>query len=256
MPLGASVMHPFKPLLRWPPAKPHRGFVWEAAAGCVVYSIGGNNQWRFEQDILAQTPCSVHTFDCTGPITRFRPPAHDRLYFHHVCLGAEHEDAVVTAKGCSKGDAGKCGPTWTLLEMQQNLGHKHVDLYKMDIEGFEWSIFESWPELFSTSSESTSSGRQVSLPLQLLVEVHYKTQFPVLWKPGMKSSDQVFKDPEEIVQLQEHLLRMGYIVVERDDNKFCPHCTELTLVRMKCSELASVIPKKELVAVGDSPKGL
>ena len=40
-------------------------------APCVVYSIGGNNQWQFEQGILDHTPCDVHTFDCTGPITRF-----------------------------------------------------------------------------------------------------------------------------------------------------------------------------------------
>ena len=93
---------------------------------CVVYSIGGNNQWEFEVDILKKTPCEVHTFDCTGPLDRFRKPRNDRLKFHHVCLGARHEDTP--ASECA-GKA-KCGETWTLLEMQQSLGHQRIDLLK------------------------------------------------------------------------------------------------------------------------------
>ena len=47
------------------------GVTENMVAPCVVYSIGGNNEWQFEQGILDHTPCDVHTFDCTGPITRF-----------------------------------------------------------------------------------------------------------------------------------------------------------------------------------------
>ena len=32
-------------------------------APCVVYSVGGNNMWSFELDILANTECEVHTLD-------------------------------------------------------------------------------------------------------------------------------------------------------------------------------------------------
>jgi len=211
--------------------------------GCVVYSIGGNDQWGFETDVLEKTPCTVHTFDCTGPRSRFHPPVHERLHFHHVCLGAYHEDAPTTCQGKKK----KCGPTWTLLEIQQKLDHKHVDLHKMDIEGFEWPIFDSWPELGLGQSESgishgiihnnnnnsSNSSSKVVLPTQLLVEIHYKTRFSALWKPNRTGFGSPFKDPPDIVLLQAHLLRMGYIVVERDDNRFCNHCTELTLIRIK-----------------------
>jgi hypothetical protein len=43
-----------------------------------------------------------------------------------------------------------------------------------------------------------------------------------------------FRLARDVVQLQAHLLRMGYVVVERDDNMECPHCTELTLIRSRC----------------------
>ena len=197
--------------------------------GCVVYSIGGNDQWGFELDLLKKTPCSVHTFDCTGSVSRYHPPQHDRLFFHHVCVGTEHKDSDPDCDGI-----GMCGPTWTMLEIQQNLGHKQVDLYKMDIEGFEWPILESWPEL--AAHKENKEGSQVALPMQLLVEVHYRTHFAEvydLYKPE-RTLGEPFKDPDDIVEFQAHLLRMGYIVVERDDNALCPHCSELTLVRVKC----------------------
>ena len=42
--------------------------------------------------------------------------------------------------------------------------------------------------------------------------------------------------PPEMVELQAHLLRMGYVVVERDDNMACLGCTELTLIRAGCPQ--------------------
>eukprot|EP00977_Amphora_coffeiformis_P024481 scaffold15975_cov153-Amphora_coffeaeformis.AAC.1 len=198
--------------------------------GCVVYSIGGNNQWQFEMGVLQKTPCQVHTFDCTGDRSRFKVPANDRLVFHHVCLGTEHVDAAPT---CPKGNP-KCGPTWTLSEMQQTLGHNRIDLLKVDIEGFEWGLFESWPELAAQSEQQQT----LALPMQLNVEIHYKTQFPALWRPGQTNDGEIWKSPTEIAGLQRHLLSMGYAVIERDDNRFCPHCTELTLIRARCAQNA------------------
>jgi hypothetical protein len=47
------------------------------------------------------------------------------------------------------------------------------------------------------------------------------------------------KKPWEMVELQEMLLRMGYIVIIRDDNVLCPQCTELTLLRVRCPAASS-----------------
>ena len=111
--------------------------------------------------------------------------------------------------------------------MQRSLGHKRIDLFKIDIEGYEWPLFESWPEL------SDSHSPDVVLPFQILVEIHYQSGFDDLRNPGTaRRSD--FRFGRDMVNLQAHLLRMGYVVVERDDNQACLHCTELTLIRARC----------------------
>ena len=53
--------------------------------GCVIYSLGSNNEWDVEEAMLAETPCEVFTFDCTS-----EPPAKPmgpRLHFEKTCLG-------------------------------------------------------------------------------------------------------------------------------------------------------------------------
>lgn len=204
----------------------------EESSRCIVYSIGGNNQWQFELDILLKTPCEVHTFDCTGRIDRFdkQPKNKPRLHFHHVCLGTRHEDTPAHCEDSEKRHP-KCGETWTLLEMQKKLQHNRIDLFKIDIEGYEWPLLESWPEL------ADEHAKDVILPMQILVEVHYQTQFDEL-RPNLgKRSD--FRFARDMVNLQAHLLRIGYVVVERDDNRRCPHCTELTLLRARCPTVQS-----------------
>jgi len=181
---------------------------------CVVYSIGGNNQWDFELELLQKTPCEIHTFDCTGRLERFQKPPHERLHFHHVCIGTQHRQGIRSTEVCE--GRKKCGPTWTLWEMQHHLKHDKIDLFKADIEGWEWPLFKSWP-LLSNPDRS----RDVNLPMQILVEVHYQSVF----------EERLAMD---IVKLQTRLLKMGYIVVVRDDNPQCLHCTELTLMRYRC----------------------
>jgi len=181
---------------------------------CIIYSIGGNNHWEFELDALSKTPCDIHTFDCTGDITRFKKPDSRRLHFHYVCLGIENKPAQAYT-----------GEFWTLKKIQQVLSHPRIDLLKMDIEGYEWSIFESWPLLTEKESSSTT------LPMQIMVEIHYQTQMKEL---GTRKID--FKFSNDMIQLQTRFLKMGYAVVIRDDNAHCKHCTELTLVRIRCPQ--------------------
>lgn len=166
-------------------------------------------------------------------MSRFKVPTTNtegRLHFHHVCLGTIHEDSATQCIGRDK-----CGETWTLLEMQQRLGHDRIDILKMDIEGFEWPMLEAWPAL------SDHASTQMVLPMQILVEVHYRTQFDSLRPPGVVGGD--FRFVRDMINLEAHFLRMGYVVVERDDNARCLHCTELTLLRVKCHTNSSSIDK-------------
>jgi len=181
---------------------------------CVVYSIGGNNQWEFELDILAKTSCHVHTFDCTGPVSRFSPPDHGRHTFHHACLVAKEDDSF---------DDSMVGEKWTLRTMQNKLGHQQIDLLKLDIEGFEWPILYSFPTL--TEKEA------FALPMQILIEVHYRTSMKKL----ALSTEVDFKSAADMVLLSSHLKNLGYFSAVRDDNHFCQSCTELTLIRALCT---------------------
>ena len=122
-----------------------------------------------------------------------------------------------------------CGPMMTIQELQTMLKHKRIDLLKMDIKGFEWQILESWPTLEEDDS--------LVLLFQILVELHYKSSFlPLYTRLGRTKTLKTpgFAIPQEHVTLQQHLLKMGYATVVRDDNPYCPHCTELTLVRFQC----------------------
>lgn len=106
------------------------GSAQELKAPCVVYSIGGNNQWQFELDVLRKTPCEVHTFDCTGERERFKVPEDPRLHFHFVCLGIENKNNTEVV--------GMGGEFWTLEKMTETFNHTKIDLLKTDIEGYEW----------------------------------------------------------------------------------------------------------------------
>jgi len=192
------------------------GSAQELKAPCVVYSIGGNNQWQFELDVLRKTPCEVHTFDCTGERERFKVPEDPRLHFHFVCLGTENKNNTEVV--------GMGGEFWTLAKMTETLNHTKIDLLKTDIEGYEWPMFNSWPIGSEKSYESTV------LPMQVLVEIHYKTHMPELAWHHRRD----FKYLTDMIRLQERLLKMGYITVIRDDNRQCGHCSELTLLRVRC----------------------
>jgi hypothetical protein len=202
---------------------------------CVVYSIGGNNLWQFELDILKRTSCEVHTFDCTGNITRFKVPSNDdgRLHFHYECL-----HGGITAGGTALPP----GPNFlTLAEMAHKYGHTKIDLLKMDIEGFEWGVFDGFnyhhrqQHIGNASSISSNSNSimELVLPMQILVEVHYRTQFRELF--AYQSKDWKFE--EDMISLARQLFQMGYIVIKHDDNRACPHCVELTLVRAYCRDV-------------------
>lgn len=193
----------------------------DMVAPCVIYSIGGNNLWEFETDVLANTPCEVHTFDCTGHISRFNKiPINDRMHFHHICLGTENRPAPIKPLGGQNVN----GEMWTLEKMQNTFNHKQIDLFKMDIEGYEWPVFDSWPVLTDMHSPT------YVLPMQILVEIHYRTQMKELAHTKYKDN----KFSNDMINLQSHFLQMGFAVVIRDDNKCCRHCTELTLIRIKC----------------------
>lgn len=94
----------------------------------LVYSIGSNNDWGFEDSVLADGRCpycEIHTFDHTINANTQKP---DVVNFHKIGLAAKDE-------------AGK--NLKTLPTLIKELGHENrrIEIFKIDCEGCEWSVF-------------------------------------------------------------------------------------------------------------------
>ena len=56
---------------------------------CVVVSVGSNNQFGFESEIVRRTRCQIEILDCTVASPRMPPAVAARARFHRLCLGGE-----------------------------------------------------------------------------------------------------------------------------------------------------------------------
>lgn len=127
---------------------------------CIVFSIGSNNQFAFEEDIIVNTTCSVHTFDCTVDNLTLGQVLQDakakRFVFHWICVGA----------GCGR----------TSL-MQLIDAHGVPSYLKFDAEGAEYETLSSFMYEARYRLEQTGVN---AFPPQIGLELHSITaQFEV-----------------------------------------------------------------------------
>lgn len=163
---------------------------------CVVYSVGSNNQYGFEEAVFKRTQCFVEIFDCTINGT-FTPPAYirSRIRTHNVCLGSKTE--VVK---------GRQFMNWTSLNALTGL-NTNPDFLKMDIEGYEYSVLHS----------IIDSGEH--FPLQIAMELHLNRNLY----------------PAQLIAFMNYLRVFGgYYLVNRRDNELCGHCSEVMVTMLDC----------------------
>ena len=166
-----------------------------AVPKCIVYSLGSNNQFEFEEGLLKSLPtCSVYTFDCTS-----LPPVNytERLYFEKTCLG-DHD--FITDEGTV---------FKSLNSIMTANHHDSVHLLKMDIEGYEFAVFTG---LLANPLEP-------KLPYQISFESHSYNKFPWTMKH---------------MALFNQLITVGYRFVSFEHNILCDHCNEYTIMRVYC----------------------
>ena len=119
---------------------PHRALTQD---GCVVYSIGSNDEFSFEEAVHNFNPkCEIHTFDPTTPRPKNCPSF---VSFHAWALGTS--DAPFT---------------YTIPTMMRRLGHSNVSVLKVDCEGCELDVF------VRPSFQVRDGAVQ-----QILVEIHF-----------------------------------------------------------------------------------
>jgi len=178
-------------------------------APCVIYSLGSNGNFIFEEAVSRNTPCVIHTFDCTVSKERLPAVLPERVTYHSICLGSDEE---VTSQYRSLGS------------LMREFGHKRVDLLKMDIEGFEYRVVEAMYGSFLKKGGK-------NLPLQIAFEQHFFAVSGPAWSnhvPGLSSGD--------MAALWVDLTDMGYVLAGRMDNELCPHCAELSAIRAFCEK--------------------
>ena len=133
---------------------------------CIVYSFGSNDEFDFEDAMLARTGCTVRIFD-PAPSKSQHPLARTVI---PVALG--RTDGVEMMRWWVQSSPAPT-PTRTLQSLMRELGDERIDLLKVDIEGGEHALVgQVWPPVG-----------------QLVMEVHLRPRFEYDLNDSWLSSD-------------------------------------------------------------------
>ena len=175
---------------------------------CIVYSLGSNNDFQFEQAILSQTHCLVHTFDCTSSPPKNSQP---QLTFHNICLGEnsplQEHIYPQSGKSLTKLNNTKFMKFDEILQMTK---HTRIHVLKMDIEGGEYSVF----------ADLLENSNRLELPFQISFESHW-------WNKDIYHS--ILH-----MALFEQLFQSGYRLLQYELNEGDRSCVEWTFLRVFC----------------------
>ena len=124
--------------------------------GSIVYSIGIGEDVSFDRQIIETFGCDIFAYDPTPEAVKFveRQNIDPKFKFHQV--GLSDRDGVVQFVEPSGPDVSfamldpdlRTGgsvfvfPVKRLSAMMSDKDHSHIDLLKMDIEGFEYGVIE------------------------------------------------------------------------------------------------------------------
>ena len=177
---------------------------------CVVYAAGLADSVGFENYMASSVGCRVHGFDCT--VLGAKP--HWNFTFHDTCIG-QPLDFESHSHSLIKRQADISLSFKRLDTIKAELGHSHVDILKMDIEGFEWDILTALLDL-----------SDADLPWQLLLELHAEGANPAFVPASLVKG----KTRQEVAKLFLRLHDQGYRVVYKEINVGDPYCADFTLL--------------------------
>lgn len=124
--------------------------------GCVVYSFGIQYESTFEEQLIERTPnCLIWGYDYS--VDKFGPA----LKAHEAKNRAFFTQAGIAGKT----DLVSEPQMYSIQDLMAINGHDHIDVLKMDIEGYEFESMRSVIEHFM------DKGEEVPIS-QLLVEIH------------------------------------------------------------------------------------
>lgn len=128
----------------------------EVRSDSIVYSVGAGTDVSFDLGLIAACGCEVHALDPTPEAIQYlhgiREP---RLHVHPWALWTVDADIPMYVPRVGSGSLSAVNlqataeaimlPARSLRSIMDELGHDHVDLLKLDIEGAEYEVVT--PEL-------------------------------------------------------------------------------------------------------------
>lgn len=190
----------------------------------VIYGAGIETHPEFES-AMAQFGASVFAFDCTiDPNTLLK-----NITFKPWCYGplqSTNTFAPLIANRLKKNLDRAMQSFHPLIDIMSMLGHSHLNVLKMDIEGYEWGIFQT--ELIDRAKNNIS----YPLPDQLLFELHVEgANYRFVPEHVVENKTRV-----AVNKLFLDLYHLGYRTVYKKINGAdSKHCADFSLVRMQQS---------------------
>jgi FkbM family methyltransferase len=180
-----------------------------ASTECIVYSLGSNNNFEFEEALAAKTSCEIHTYDCTSSPPKNSIPRHT---FHKICMGEKVMlPALIFPVTENSNKSNRTDHTFKRLsEIMRENNHSNVYVLKMDIEGAEFGVFA---DIFNSKTD-------IHLPFQISFESHW-------WYLN-------FHHAILHQQLFAQLWKKGYRLMHHEVNAGDSSCVEWTLLRVFC----------------------
>lgn len=176
----------------------------------IVYAAGIDNRPQFENYMATEMNSSVFAFDCTNQ----NKPEWTQFSFYSWCIGTKKDFGTSIY---AQNSVSKDFNFFTLGEIKNKLNHSHIDMLKMDIEGFEWDVLKS---LLTSKDED--------LPSQLLFELHTEGASSYFVPPNNVKG----YGRRQVTQLIYDLYQRNYRVINIEINRKDLHCAEIALIRI------------------------
>jgi len=105
---------------------------------CVVYSFGSSDDSCFESAMADMFDCEIHIFDPTSGELR-----NPRWTYHGYGIGGKNSE-ITDFWNCRTQKRDTCTncPMKDLKTIMKELGHTHLDVLKVDVDGAEWRSFQ------------------------------------------------------------------------------------------------------------------
>jgi len=176
----------------------------------IIYSFGVNDESTFEAEMLARIPSAeIFAFDYSVDRLGLQiSTAHSsRAFFSKVGLGAKDEPS-------------KSPPFYTLSTLMAQNNHSYIDILKIDIEGSEYTAFDSFMD--SCDASGVMPIGQVMIELHLMDDAHVNFERFTKWWERLEGFG-----------MRPTWLEVNLMAVTLGQGKTDPRCVEYVWINAK-----------------------